>query len=148
MKTKENNLRKRQQENMLMKRITVLFALIMVCTSLNGQGLWSQPKINHSQSLLAINVAVATEINSNSVAGNISEYLVEETEAPMEVENWMTNESYFNCYIDFLEVEHEEKLEIENWMVDEEFFVKSYMLIDKEEVLEIENWMVDESYWK
>uniref|UniRef100_UPI0032176F34 hypothetical protein n=1 Tax=uncultured Draconibacterium sp. TaxID=1573823 RepID=UPI0032176F34 len=146
MKAKENNLGNRKKGSKSLKSIVVLFALIMVCTALNGQGLWLQ--IQTDQQTLAFNEKLPVEHSASFTITGVNEYLEPINEAPLEAEGWMMNEFYFNTYSSYMEVDVEETLKIENWMVDDEVFVKDYMLTEKEEILKIENWMIDENYWK
>ena len=71
------------------------------------------------------NYEVALEAETNVEIGNLmtsenamilSNYLVAETEAGLEMENWMTCEKVWN----FTETEVESELSIESWMVNSE----------------------------
>ena len=85
----------------------------------------------------------------------------EETEAPMELEKWMTDESLFNVPASVFTVETESKMELENWMVNENVFevtpktetsklnsAKTFVCEQAvEPKLKLENWMVNEKNW-
>lgn len=102
----------------------------------------------------AATVAVLTVVmvllsNAISATGyNLSAmnaYLAEETEEPLEVENWMTNINNFFSTVS-LEAETEEILEIENWMINESNFYNTISLeTETEESLEVEEWMKNDS---
>jgi hypothetical protein len=67
---------------------------------------------------------------------------LESTEAPLEVETWMTEEEYFNSTVDFNAVEKEANKEIESWMTTNAYF-NSNKVLASEPALEVEEWMLD-----
>ena len=45
-----------------------------------------------------------------------------ETDKPMDLENWMTDDVFFGAYNSLYKVEEEPDLELEDWMLDESHF--------------------------
>lgn len=73
-------------------------------------------------------------------------YLVTETEEPMNLEAWMTNENNIDGYTSSLEPETEKEMTIENWMMDENSFTSMLSIeAETENPLQIESWMTDEN---
>lgn len=101
--------------------------------------------------------AMVTESSDNSMfsgkhisnyasAETFASYLVNETEEPMNVETWMTNENTFDGYTAYLETETEEELYIENWMTDGNNFTTVFNIAtETENPLQVESWMTVEN---
>ncbi|HZL11254.1 MAG TPA: hypothetical protein VFC65_14785 [Prolixibacteraceae bacterium] len=66
----------------------------------------------------------------------------------LEIENWMTNSTYFglNDFTD--QISSEKSLEIENWMIENSYFAMPVISTDCEPDAKIEDWMINESIWK
>ena len=110
-----------------------------------------------------------TRTNDFSNANTFAAYLVEETEEPLKLEDWMTAD-FGSSMMDLIEAETESPLEIESWMLDENNFNGSG--IDKavdepkesnktissskyifsetnyESALKFEDWMINPNVWK
>jgi len=81
-------------------------------------------------------------ISNYASAETFASYLVNETEEPMNVETWMTDENTFDGYTAYLETETEKELVIENWMTDENNFTAvAGIEAETENPLQIESWM-------
>ena len=68
--------------------------------------------------------AFATTVNTKALATKdaFAFYLANETEEPLHIEDWMTNERNFEAGSMSLITESEEELQVENWMMDENKF--------------------------
>lgn len=73
-------------------------------------------------------------------------YLETETEEPLKLEEWMTNEANFYTALT-IETEAENAMELENWMMNEKLFdgTAFSVITETEEKLELESWMTDEN---
>lgn len=147
MKTK-NNIQKAA-----FKSVIAATGLAMLSVTLNAQdslkSLFENNGTNHMA--LAIktdnnwfksNVKSKNHINTNTFAA----YLAEETEEPLQLEDWMLNEDNFsNLFL--IEAETEGSLELEGWMTKESNFdVNSFNFeVETEEELSLEGWMFDEN---
>ena len=99
--------------------------------------------------------AMVTESSDNSMfsgkhisnytsAETYAAYLVNETEEPMNLETWMTNENTFDGYTSSLEKERD--MAIENWMMDENSFTSMLNIeAETENPLQVESWMTEEN---
>jgi len=68
-----------------------------------------------------------------------------ETESPLEIEDWMINESNFDVNSFNFETESENEMILEDWMTNETTFDVFHLFIanETEEELELENWMTN-----
>lgn len=91
-----------------------------------------------------LNYTVASNENANST--NLwNEYLEPETEAPMELENWMMNENNFDASF-VVESAIENPAELEDWMTDANHFYNAVNVISEtENPMVLENWMTNDN---
>jgi hypothetical protein len=137
---------------------TALTAAMVAGFSIFGLSIDAQEEVNQLlENNKADHYAMATVANSRhfinpayetvsiTAAGNFSVYLTKETEAPLNVEGWMMNDSRFTI-ASLIESETETPLEIESWMKDVNTFNANSLTIETaiDEQLEIEDWMIDE----
>ena len=81
------------------------------------------------------------------VSGQAASFtFVEETEKPLELEAWMTSDSFYGAMADFNRVEAEATLNLEPWMTDEGFY-NSRFSPEKEKELKLEAWMCDSQFF-
>lgn len=170
MKTNVNNSENGKQIN-LNKRLTFIMALLLLSFTINAQGLFSQYKTPTSINVFAMTVNTHSYSSFLPFTNRTNLYLTQaaedsidsdkmekmdsfinnlhvETDAELEVEGWMIDESYFNYHVKIMEVDIEETMEIEDWMTNEETFFKNLAIEpDKDDELKVENWMVDSNYW-
>ena len=129
-------------------------------TSHSGQEMAEMVTVNRALPAPADNRAPLTEAAFTETA----------REEPLELESWMTNESYFTTKTRFeeatdsplqleawmtnsanfvvagmSETAREEPLELESWMTSEIYFSTG---IEKEKPLQLESWMTDPEIWK
>lgn len=69
----------------------------------------------------------------------------EETDASLELENWMTDTEIWNVSFE-IETEAEESLELQDWMFNEATW--NFDLTEKEPALQLETWMTNSIIWK
>lgn len=79
-------------------------------------------------------------------AGAYAAYLAPETEEPLELEDWMTNESGFSMMA-LIEAESESPLKLEDWMINENTIdANSFSFeTETETSINVETWMLDEN---
>ena len=141
MKTK-NNVQKA-----VTKTFAVVISLVLISITVNAQDFWRSVLRNSSFSTIAsamvdhypnVNNNEADVIVTRSFTGFESE-----TENPLELESWMTDESNFSKSFNF-ETETESPLQLENWMTNENTFnTKNFSEeVEKEEPLVLEDWML------
>lgn len=147
MKTK-NNIQKT-----VLHTIAAATGLAILSFTVNAQGslksFFETEGISH--------FAMATENANNSFVSNthhrnitsaetFAAYLVNETEEPLNVEDWMTNESAFDGFSASLETETETELELEDWMMNENNLTAALKIeTETENPLQVEDWMTNES---
>ena len=74
-------------------------------------------------------------------------------EEELQLEEWMTNEVFFNTN-NYFNLETDNPIVMEEWMVDEDNFNKNFTINDDliipepEKALEIKEWMFDENVWR
>jgi hypothetical protein len=87
--------------------------------------------------------ADGTEINASSH---------EISETSLQLEDWMTNENYWNtasAMASYYQVDTENALEVENWMTTESTWeVNSMFAPEAEAALSLEDWMTDTEVWQ
>jgi hypothetical protein len=75
------------------------------------------------------------------------------TETSLQLENWMTDENYWNAKTALnagfiLETEKETALELESWMTGENMWnLNMAFVIEAESTLELETWMTSKETW-
>ncbi|HSM47102.1 MAG TPA: hypothetical protein VK872_04745 [Draconibacterium sp.] len=111
-----------------------------------------------------------TSVNTKTLAttNTFAIYLVNETEEPLHLEEWMTNESNFEASSMGLITDSEEELQIESWMLDENKFEvtektkvaqketkkvivgANYTFVEETDngKLQVESWMLNTKAWK
>lgn len=85
---------------------------------------------------------------------NATEYpaLSNETEGSLQLENWMTNHSFWttnlNFAVEFAILDTEKPMEFENWMTNSNLWNNTLQFnLEMEESLELESWMTDDFKW-
>ncbi len=147
MKTK-NNIQKT-----VLHTVAAATGLAILSLTVNAQvtfkSLFETEGINH--------FAMVTENANNSFVSNnhsrsftnaetFAAYLVNETEQPLEIEEWMTNENAFDGFSASLETETESEMVVEEWMMNDNSFTASFKIeTETENPLQLENWMTDDS---
>ncbi|MCY1721568.1 hypothetical protein OU798_14525 [Prolixibacteraceae bacterium Z1-6] len=147
MKTKDN------VQKAITKSLAVIISLVLISITVNAQDFWKTVLENSSFSQLAMAMTseatpASADANSTTDASAFAEYLTEETEESLQLENWMTNENNFFETVN-IETEIENRLEIESWMTNESLFngVAAYFEVETEEALELEDWMKNMDYF-
>lgn len=146
MKTK-NNIQKT-----VLHTVAAATGLAILSLTVNAQvtlkSLFETEGINH--------FAMVTENANNSFVSNtykrsftsaetFAAYLVNETDEPLNVEDWMTNENAVEGFSATLETETETELVVEDWMMNNNSFKTNLVIeTETENALHLENWMTDE----
>jgi len=144
-------------KNNVQKAITKTFAagisLVLISITVNAQDLWKSVIENSGLNTIATAMVepvsgTANTENYNATNADLTAFNVE-TEAPLELESWMTDESIFHSSLN-IETETEAPLALEDWMTNENVFnVNNFTLEEEaEEALSLENWMTDDNYFE
>jgi len=179
MKTK-NNVQKA-----IIKSLAIVISLVLISFTVSAQNFWKALLENNSLNEIAmfmVDLKPASTANENAAANTmdanaLAAYMETETEAtleledwmtndnyfapatvsmeaeiesPMELENWMTNGSYFGSFSNMFEVDSEEPMDLEGWMTDRKYFASNVITFEDEteKPLQLEKWMVDNKFWK
>ncbi|WP_163710767.1 hypothetical protein [Mangrovibacterium lignilyticum] len=149
MKTKNEKTENRnnQLSGVLLRTAAVLVSVVLLSFTVSAQDLIKELLSYNSFGKMALIMVDNSETEEASEAATAANFAIEEeTDAPLNVESWMTNDTYFGSANVFTQVEEESPLEIESWMTDAEFFTSRYAE-EQEKELELEAWMCDSSYF-
>jgi hypothetical protein len=141
MKTK-NNVQKA-----ILKSMAVVISFVLINLTVDAQDFWKSILENASFNEIAL--AMVENHDETSSASNdakaLAAFLEVENEEILELEDWMTNETFFNSNSIYLEIEVEDALELENWMTEDSYFSNSaFQIIEETEAeLELEEWMLN-----
>jgi len=142
MKTK-NNVQKT-----ILRSIAVVVSFVLISITVSAQDFWKKLLENSSFNEIALAMVETPVKKTESQAASESSnnlYIVNETEPTLELENWMSDESYFGVAKLSVSMETESSLEIEDWMLNEKVFQVNG---NAELPLEIESWMTSEKVWE
>ena len=162
MKT-TNNVQKTENkkfENPYVKTLAVVLSFVLISLTVSANGYWKQLLVNNTFGKMAIQMvsqendellASASEISaahSSEVKSNAVNFLFETAkDNNLEVENWMTRDSYFSSIVYTDQVALDEPLKVEGWMVNNPNFLAPAIATENEPSLTVENWMTSESIW-
>ena len=138
MKTK-NNVQKT-----ILRSIAVVVSFVLISFTVSAQDFWKKLLENSSFNEIALAMVETSpeKPDSDSKAENLNyAYLENESEPTLEIEDWMSDESYFGITSIQITNEVELDLELEDWMLDEELFQVNENV---ELPLELEPWMTSE----
>ena len=174
MKTNFEKQKRNNVQKTFLNVAALIISLIILSTTVDAQGIWKSfleinnangkdlVMVNETKNPSSVKKADLLKANSNKA------YSEQETDEALNLEDWMTNESYFAVNT----VETEEALQLEDWMTNENYFIPSsfqlntvidspleledWMLNDnyfhsvknEEQPMALENWMIAENYWK
>lgn len=161
MKTKNNTQEtgNNQVKSFILRGSAILCGLALISLTINAQSFWAQfsdyngygkmaETTTSIEVLYASNTTTVPAESNSSVAAIALETEMEET---LELEDWMTNGSYFTTSNDFTVAETEEALRVESWMITNAYFGNASMselvAIEIERPLEIEPWMIEGEYF-
>ncbi len=141
MKTK-NNVQKA-----VTKTFAVVISLVLISITVNAQDFWRSVLKNSSFNAIAsAMVDHYPNVNNDeadvAVTGSVTKF-ESETENPLELESWMTDDSNFSTSFNF-KTETESPLQLEDWMTNENTFTTKIFSeeVEKEEPLVLEDWML------
>lgn len=163
MKTKNNTQKTEnsQLKKMGLRGITVLFILVLISlTTVTAQDFWKQ-LLNESSygkmAVMRIEQSAETEkadavieaLNAELEAiTNISMEALEcEAEPGLQLEAWMTDETFFSNIASAITEEADEALKLEEWMISNPNFNNqpTASIVEIEQPLEVEAWMINET---
>lgn len=166
MKTQNNNQEREisQVSKMVLYGSTIALGVLSISMTANAQDFWKQFTGDNSYGKMtslfvgesfetektdAVFEIINAEISAKLKNSNASFIYEPEMEESLELESWMTEESFFSSTVDFTAVETEENLEIENWMTNNNNFSSPVIpnSIEMENPLELEPWMTTEEFF-
>lgn len=135
-----------QLSGVLLRVAAVLVSVVLLSFTVSAQDLLKELLSYNSYGKMAL--LMVGESNSEAeMATTTAAFVVEEeAEQPLNIESWMTSDSYFTSTAIFYEVAQEESLEIESWMTDDDHYRGPYAE-DVEDELNLEAWMCDASFF-
>jgi len=146
MKTK-NNVQKT-----ITKTLAAGMSLVLISITVSAQDFWKSFAENSGLNAIATAMAEPVPETTKNETYNVSSAdltaFMEETEEPMELENWMMDDHTFSASFS-IESETEKPLALEDWMTNENTFNTSNFVMEEEseEALSLESWMTSESYF-
>ena len=154
MKTMNQFLRNRNSptKRVMVGGMVLMMQAILLSLTVHSQVTWKQyltiDWLNQNKMSEEYEADNKTQMNfEESVTTSTSTfYFEQESDKPLELESWMTDDAYFGAYNNLFELEVEPELELENWMIDESHF-SSQHLLDKDKELKLEEWMIDDKHW-
>lgn len=141
MKTK-NNVQKT-----VLRTAAVLVSFVLISLTVTAQEFWKAvlTKSSFNQIALAMvetpkkpEVTVSTNVKSSQNEMYLNDY-----DAKLNLEDWMTDEQSFKV-VEFQEVAKDENLKVEDWMLNG---VLLTVTTETESPLKVESWMTDSKTW-
>jgi hypothetical protein len=141
MKTK-NNVQKT-----VSRSLAVVVSFVLISFTVTAQDFWKTVLTNSSFNQIALAmVETSKKPNVPAPASKPNQATViyeNEYEANLEVEEWMTGNTYFKPIMVY-QVEKENTLQVEEWMLDESLFTVES---ETDAQLIIEDWMTNNEVW-
>lgn len=141
MKTK-NNVQKT-----VLRTAAVLVSFVLISLTVTAQEFWRAvlTKSSFNQIALAMvetpkkpDVSVSTDVKSSQNEMYLNDY-----DAKLNLEDWMTDEQSFKV-VEFQEVAKDENLKVEDWMLNDDILT---VTTETESPLKVESWMTDSKTW-
>jgi len=146
MKTK-NNVQKA-----ITKTMAAGMSLVLISLTVSAQDLWKSFMENSGLNTIATAMVepVSESATTETYHATIADLTAfnEESEEPLELANWMTDERTFHSSL-IIETETDEPLKLEDWMTNENSFITNNFVLEEEseETLALESWMTSDSYF-
>ena len=154
MKTNFEKQKRNNVQKTALNFTALAISLIIISITVDAQGIWKSfleiRDSNDSNLIMADNSKNSSSIERDGLFETVSYAMYSELESEevLELENWMTDESFFA--VDNMKTETENVLELEAWMTNDNYFIPSTVqyYTETESPLELEGWMLDEEYFK
>lgn len=130
-----------------MRSAAVVVSFVLVSITVSAQEFWKKVLTHSSfnEIALALVEIPEKEAPANENTEGAFWYAFDKAFDPaLELEGWMTSESYFETITFDVENEVDVPLKVENWMLDENLFSSQEM---QEKPLELESWMTSADFW-
>jgi hypothetical protein len=141
MKTKDN------VQKTVLRSAAVIVSFVLISFTVAAQDFWKIVLTNSSFNQIALAMVEPSKksdapapVSENSKANYIYE---NDYDAKLVVEDWMTDNEYFNHNL-YFRVETERDLKVEDWMMNESLFANSNGM---ESPLALEDWMTNSKVW-
>ncbi len=143
MKTK-NNVQKT-----ILRSVAVVISFVLISLTVSAQDFWKKLLANSSFNEIAIAMTETSKKSETPVNSEMSKsntlFMNEVSEGQLQIEDWMTDENYFNPAVFKISDVQESSLDVEDWMLNEKLFEKS---LETEPELKVEGWMTSDEAWK
>lgn len=141
----------------------IIISFILISFTVSAQGFWKQLLTESSLSNVAMIMAGDTSMNHSKAAVNTSSSFERTTgektffssiemeeDEPLNLESWMTSDSFLGQSNYTITPEVDPTLDIEDWMINSKYFknVSSSIETETDKELKLEDWMVNDSLWK
>lgn len=148
---KTTNSKTGKLKNGLLKSGAVIASFVLISLTVSAQGFWKQLLAESSLNKVAMVMAgdlrhempremkEQTNIENTRFTNNYQA----EADQTLELQNWMTDQSYFGNTQFEAAQENDQELNLENWMTDPQYFNSA----EKDQELDLENWMLNNQYW-
>lgn len=164
MKTRNNNTgtRKSKMKVVFLKGGAIIISFVLISFTVSAQGFWKQLLTESSLSNVAMIMVGNTSTNSNAAIKSSATFAAKtgektyfnsfevESDKPLDLESWMTSDSFFVKSNYSVFPEYDPNLELEDWMINNKYFknVSSTIRTEKDKELKLENWMVKGGLWR
>ncbi|HSO88509.1 MAG TPA: hypothetical protein VLQ91_18295 [Draconibacterium sp.] len=139
MKTK-NNVQKT-----VLRSAAVVVSFVLISFTVTAQDFWKTVLANSSFNEIAMAMSKNSKkstVPATASEANSANYNYEnDYDAKLEVEDWMTNNNYFNPIL-IQQAEKENNLQVEDWMLNESLFSVAEETDDQ---LQVEDWMINDA---
>ena len=143
MKTKDN------VQKTILRSAAVIVSFVLISFTVSAQDFWKKLLTSSSFNEIALAMAETSKKPAqpaNTEATNSGTFFWNEAQDEnLEMENWMTNDSFFSLPVYRLNSETENNQTLEDWMLNENLFNANPAV---EEQLKLESWMTSEKVWK
>ena len=139
------------------KTFAVVVSIILISFTVSAQDFWKELVSTNQFEQIALafsnNTTSSKEVALNENSTRFLEFYEEAVEEELELEEWMTYETYFPVNVIHFEEGIERALELENWMINDSHFnkqevnTKAIFTIEQKKELELENWMINDKVW-
>lgn len=164
MKTRNNNTetKKSKMKVAILKGGAIIISFVLISFTVSAQGFWKQLLTESSLSNVAMIMVGNTSTNSKATINNPSTIenatgektyfnsFEMESDKPLDLEAWMTSDSFFKNFNYKMSQDVDPNLEIEDWMINSKYFrnVSSTIRTEKDKELKLENWMINDKLWR
>jgi len=153
----KNGNRNLQVEKVVLRSGAILISVVLLSFTVSAQGLWKQLLTYNSFGKMAMLMVSESEDGATGLSDQAgtkalpaakmsSFYDTPASDGSLDLESWMTDDSYFGAYNHLFDVVVDNPLGLEGWMLNDAYFC-SRIRPEADKKLELETWMNDDNYW-